>query len=194
MLDVFPDLFGDKISGVALDRGSSGGDQELFKIPRDVGSFDGRPSDEERICHQRIRVVVRGWESTFQPFKDGMSSFAVDQTFLHEHQLGLIAVAWTHVLQVLQDLITVAVFLVTKLITGKSQDNELLAKLVGECVHLGVIPGGRASQGGDVLDEDGFAFEHVHLQLGSGKTAAGESLSRQVIKGLEGGACKAHHD
>ena len=55
-------------------------------------------------------------------------------------------------------------------------------------------PGGRASQGGDVLDEDGFAFEHVHLQLGSGKTAAGESLSRQVIKGLEGGACKAHHD
>ena len=26
------------------------------------------------------------------------------------------------------------------LITGKSQDNELLAELVGECVHLGVIP------------------------------------------------------
>ena len=58
MLDVFPDLFGDKISGVALDRGSSGGDQELLKIPRNVGSFDGRPSDEERIGHQRIRVVA----------------------------------------------------------------------------------------------------------------------------------------
>jgi len=49
MLNVFPNLFGDKISGVALDRGSSGGDQELFKIPRDVGSFDGRPSNEEGI-------------------------------------------------------------------------------------------------------------------------------------------------
>jgi len=123
-----------------------------------------------------------------------MRSFAVDQTFFHEHQLGLVTVARSNVLQVLQNLITIAVLLMTKLITGKSQDNELLAKLVGECVHLGVIPGGRASQGGDVLDEDGFALEHVHLQLGSRKTTASQSLCRQVIKGLEGGACKAHHD
>ena len=53
-----------------------------------------------------------------------MSSFAVDQTFLHEHQLWLIPVAWAHVLQVLQNLITVAILLVTKLEKKFFETNE----------------------------------------------------------------------
>jgi len=63
------------------------------------------------------------------------------------------------VLQVLQYFIPVAVLLVAKLIAGESQDNK-----------LEIIPASRASQRGDVLDEDGFSLEHVHLQLGSRKT------------------------
>jgi len=74
------------------------------------------------------------------------------------------------VLQVLQYFIAVAVLLVAKLIAGKSQDNKLLTEFIGERVHLEIIPASRASQRGDVLDEDGFSLEHVHLQLGSRKT------------------------
>jgi len=169
-------------------------DEELLKVPRDVRPFDGRPGDEEGIRHQGNRVVVRGWKSGFQPIENRMRSFAIHNTLLHKNQFRLVSVAWSDVLQVLKNLISVAVLLMTKLITGKSQDNKLLAKLVGKRVHLGVIPGGRASQRGDVLDEDDFPLKHVHLQLGSGETATCQRLCRQVVKGLEGGPRQAHHD
>jgi len=123
-----------------------------------------------------------------------MGSFSVHDTFLHKHHFRLKTVAGPYVLQIGQDFVAVAVFLMAELIAGKSQDNKLLAVLVSESVHLGVIPGGRASQRGDVLDEDDFPLKHVHLQLGSGETATCQRLCRQVVKGLEGGPRQAHHD
>jgi len=108
---------------------------------------------------------MRCRKSGFKPIKDGVRSFAIHQTFLHKNQLRLETVARSDVFQILEDFVTVAVFLMTKLIAGKSQDNELFAKLVGESVHLGVIPGGRASQRGDILNENYFALEHFHVQV-----------------------------
>lgn len=123
-----------------------------------------------------------------------MRSFAIDDALLHQHEFGFISTAGANMAKVLKDLVAVAVLLVTKLIAGKSQDNELLAELIGKCVHLGVIPGSCASQRGDVLDEDSFALEHVHLQLGSRKSAASQSLRRQVVERLEGGPSQEHHN
>lgn len=47
-----------------------------------------------------------------------------------------------------------------ELVAGHSQDNEPLAGIPRvELVHLGVIPGGRASERRDVLNEDNFALQ-----------------------------------
>jgi len=101
-----------------------------------------------------------------------MGSFSVHDTFLHKHHFRLKTVAGPYVLQIGQDFVAVAVFLMAELIAGKSQDNKLLAVLVNESVHLGVIPGGRASQRGDVLDKNRFPFEHVHLEVGGREPTA----------------------
>jgi len=193
LVNVLPDFFRDKAPWVTLDRCAGGRDQELFKVPRNVGAFDGSPSDEQRICHKWLRVVMRSWESRFEPIKNRMGSFSIHQAFLHKHQLWFVTLPWSDMFQILQNLIPIPVFLMAKLIAGKTQDNELLAKLIGKCVHLEVIPGGRASQRSDVLNKDGFALEHIHLQLGSRESAARQRLSRQVIKGLEGRSRQAHH-
>ena len=42
----------------------------------------------------------------------------------------------------------------TKLIAGKRQDGQPVSEPVDKLVHLGVIPGGRASQRGHVFDEN----------------------------------------
>lgn len=63
MIDVFANFLGDEVPRVSFDRGSGRRDEELLEIPRNVGSLDGRPSDEKRIGHQRVGVVMRCWES-----------------------------------------------------------------------------------------------------------------------------------
>lgn len=47
-----------------------------------------------------------------------------------------------------------------ELVAGHSQDNEPLAGVpLMELVHLGVIPGGGASERRHILNEDHFALE-----------------------------------
>lgn len=47
-----------------------------------------------------------------------------------------------------------------ELVAGYSQDHKPLAGVaLVELVHLGVIPGGRTSEGRDILDEDDFALQ-----------------------------------
>jgi len=193
MIDVFSYLLRNKVPRVTLDRRPRRRNQKLFKVPRDVRSFHGGPGDEERVGHQRIRVVMRRWEGGFKPIKDGMRSLSVDNAFLHEYQFRLVTITRADVLQILQNFIAVPVLLVAELIAGKSQDNKLLAELISKRVHLGIIPGGRASQRGNVLDEDSFALEHIHFQFRSGKAAAGQSFRRQVKEGLEGCTSQEHH-
>lgn len=172
MVDVRTDFLRDETPGVTFHRRSSGGDQKLFKVPGNVRAFDGGPSNEQWIRHQRVRVVVRCRQRRFQPIKNRMSSFTVHDTFLHKHQFRLITVPGPYVLQIRQDFVAVPVLLMAELIAGKSQDNKLLAELVSESVHLGVIPGGRASQRGYVLDKNRFPFKHVHLELRGREPAA----------------------
>lgn len=47
-----------------------------------------------------------------------------------------------------------------ELVAGHAQDHEPLAGVpLVELVHLGVIPGGRTSEGRHILDEDNFALQ-----------------------------------
>lgn len=63
-------------------------------------------------------------------------------------------------------------YLMAELVAGHSQDNEPLASVaLVELVHLGVIPGGRASERRDVLNED-------HLAPQAGEI---ERFSRQQV-------------
>lgn len=53
-----------------------------------------------------------------------------------------------------------------ELVAGNSQDNKTLAGVpLVELVHLGVIPGGRASERRDILNE-----HHLALQTGELKS------------------------
>lgn len=53
----------------------------------------------------------------------------------------------------------------TELVAGHPQDNESPAGVtLVELVHLGVIPGGRASERRDVLNEDHFAPQRREIQ------------------------------
>lgn len=56
-----------------------------------------------------------------------------------------------------------------ELITGNSQDHEPLAGVaLVELVHLGVIPGGRASERRHILYEDNFPLQDREIEYFSG--------------------------
>ena len=48
-------------------------------------------------------------------------------------------------------------YLVSKLVAGKCQDNQSIPKEVNEFIQLDIVPDSRASQRGNILNEDHFA-------------------------------------
>lgn len=53
----------------------------------------------------------------------------------------------------------------SELIAGHSQNHKPLAGVpIMELVHLGVIPGGRTSEGSDVLDKHHLALERGEIE------------------------------
>lgn len=59
-LDVSINLTGEEVPGVAFDWGAIGGDEELLKVPGDVGSLDGFPDEKLWVSHQVLGVVAGG--------------------------------------------------------------------------------------------------------------------------------------
>lgn len=67
-----------------------------------------------------------------------------------------------------------------ELVAGSPQDDEPLAGVaLVQLVHLGVIPGGRASEGRDVLDED-----HLPPQGGEIQRPPLQQVGRELVEGF----------
>ena len=71
-----------------------------------------------------------------------------------------------------------------ELVAGNPQDHQPLGSvLVVELVHLGVIPGGRASEGCDVLNENNFT-----LEAGEAERLSGDKVGGQLVE-ITAGHC-----
>lgn len=86
-------------------------DQELLEVPRDVGPVDGAPDEESGVLHEAAGLVVGVGQFVFQIGKDRVRVCSVDVTLLKDGEVGLEPIAWTDVLQGLQDLTVGAVLL-----------------------------------------------------------------------------------
>jgi len=84
--------------------------------------------------------------------------------------LGFEPVAWSDVLERVENLLSAGVLLVAKLVCGKTQDHQLVRVLLAELVNLREVPDRCASEGGGVLDEDHLPLvlrhrDHVSIEL-----------------------------
>ena len=55
------------------------------------------------------------------------------------------SIAWPNVFESVDDLLARSIFLMTKLVAWKSQDDQLVSVLLAEFVHLREVTDGRAS-------------------------------------------------
>merc|ERR1712004_652157 len=86
-----------------------------------------------------------------------------NQVDLVEHvPLELEAVAGSHVLQKVDDLLPAAVLLVPKLIRREGEDGQVVRELLAQFIHLREVTDGCASQGGRVLHKNHLAFVFLH--------------------------------
>lgn len=134
--DVVGDVFGEKVAWISFDGISFGVDEELLKVPRDVGSGHWAPNDTSGITHQRNSVVTGRWQLLPEPLKDGVGVCSVDHDFLHEQGFGLEAVARSDVMKIESNFFAIAVLLMTELIARESQDDEAIAEALQQLVHL----------------------------------------------------------
>jgi len=134
--DVVGDVFGEKVAWISFDGISFGVDEELFKVPGDVGSGHRAPNDASRITHQRNSVVTGRWQLFSEPLEDGMGVGSVDHDFLHEQGFGLETVARSEVMKIESDFFAVAVLLMPELIARECQDDEAIAEALQQLVHL----------------------------------------------------------
>lgn len=86
-------------------------DQELLKVPRNVIPVDGTPNEESGVLHEGAGLVVGVGQFVFQIGKDWVRVCSIDITLLKDGEVGLEPIAWTDVLQGLQDLTIGAVLL-----------------------------------------------------------------------------------
>ena len=157
----------DRVEGLAvpLHRPTRTVDQELFKVPANVGALHRLPDDELGVAHEALGVVGRQRQRLLQPGEDGMFAVAVHLDLVEHVEVGLVVVSRPHVLQRVEDLLAVGVLLMAELVAGEGQDLESVAELLLELVKLGEVPRGRASQRRRVLDQHHFALQMREREL-----------------------------
>lgn len=77
-------------------------------------------------------------------------------------RLKLEAIPRAHVLQYLDKVGLVSIRLVAKLVADEAEHRNLIAILIGQGIHCLEVPGRRASQGGNVDNQDGLALVRTH--------------------------------
>lgn len=98
-------------SAVSLEGVPLRGDEELLKVPGDVGPADGTPGQKPGVLHEGVWVVVWIGELVFQVGKDRVCVCSVDVALLKDGEVGPEAAARTHMLQGIHYLIIGAVLL-----------------------------------------------------------------------------------
>ena len=110
-MNVGLDVNGGELFAVSFKGLSLRPDEEFLKVPRDVRPVDGTPDQKFGVLHEGVGVVVWIGELVFEIGEDWMRVCSVDFTLLEDREVGLIATAWTHMLQGIQDLAVGAVLL-----------------------------------------------------------------------------------
>lgn len=164
-MDVWLNLDGLERFAVAFERLSIRPDEKLLKIPANIRSADRAPYDEFGIFHQGRSIVTRNGQLLLQEGKDRVCANTIDITLLEQGEIWLKAPSRTHILQRIEYLFIMTVFLEAKLVTREAQHHEAVGVAALELVKLGEIPGGRASEGSQVLDQDHLASVDVEVQL-----------------------------
>jgi len=113
-----------------------GVNEKLFKVPPNVGALDRLPDDKLGISHQTVAVVRRQRQVSLQPSKYLVFSFTVGSNLIEHDGLGLEPVARPDVSQGIDNLLAIRILLMPKLVCGEGQNDQLIAVLLAEIIHL----------------------------------------------------------
>merc|ERR1719261_189067 len=197
LLDVRGNIGRRVVAAEALDDLAVLADEELFEVPGNVGARHRRPKrhrgrvegaarEDERVVvvapvalAVALAVVEGDGLGLLHPLEDRQLASAVDLGAREKLALELEAVAGAHVLQSVDELIVALIRLVTELIAGDSEDGDLVAELVDQCVHGSEVTGRGASERRHVLDENDLALVVTETLL----AAANEGELEVVCRG-----------
>ena len=194
LVDVWADLFVLELGAVPLHRLTVLVDQELLEVPSNVCAADRAPLHGHAIGLDVVdeivtrATVVIGWlgQRALEELPQGFLVRTVHHALGHQRKLGLIAISWAHVLQVVKELEVGVVALVSKLVTRKTKDDQLVAVLLSQGIQLNEVPDRRASLCCNVVDQDNLAFVLGEVVLralsGRGTGAAAKGLALEVVE------------
>jgi len=142
-----------KLGAEALDRIALLVEQELLKIPHDVGRIARRPHDlEARLLHAHRLVRLDGKarvrahrQRKAKELEDVVRAGTVHLELLRQRELGDVAVARPARPEAAVDLLLVEILLRAELVARARDDRETLAESVEKRVQLSVVSRGRAS-------------------------------------------------
>jgi len=122
-----------------------GVNEELFKVPPDVGALDWLPNDELGIAHQTVAVVRRQRQVRLEPSEYFVFSLTVGSNLIKHDALWLEPVARPDVFQGIHNFLAIRILLMPKLVCGEGENDQLIAVLLAEIIHLREVTDGRAS-------------------------------------------------
>ncbi len=139
---------------------------------RNVGFDVGGDGDDSVLAHQKLSIEIPGWISGTRfgleklPHLRGVAAQDVSQ--LHEYAGKFLLGSK------LCNGCVVPVFLPSKLLAGKGQNDELVPVFLPERLELCVFAPGCASSGGNVGGIDDLAAAVFHVQSGAVAFGGGE--------------------
>jgi len=145
LVDVGRDVAGLELFGVALEWFSCLVHQELFKVPGNVRPLDGLPDDELGVGHHADPVVWGQGHLALQPREHLVFPLPIHQDLVEHDAFWLKSISRPDILEGIENLNAVRVFLVAKLVGWEWQNHQLVSVLLAEFVHLREVTGGRSS-------------------------------------------------
>jgi len=162
LLNVSSNILCWELGAVAFHRDAFLIDKELFKVPDDISAHQGTPQNSEIgvhnvLCSLAANVITWKRKLAFEESENGVLATSIDVDLAKHLEIGLIAIAGSHVLECVQHLKLLLICLVAELVAGETKNCQRLSEFVSEVIHLSEIPHCRASQSRDILDEHHLA-------------------------------------
>jgi len=167
-------------AGVTLDEVTFLVEKELLEIPGDVVPGNGCPSGhgsaveattgENESIHIVAAValvitsrILGDLDGLTHPLEKRVSGSTVDVHFGEEITTELEALSGANVLKSVQNVVVILVGLVTELVAKNTQDGHIRPGGVHDVLHRGEVRRGRASQSGNILDQNDLALVGIKL-------------------------------
>lgn len=108
-----------------------------------------------------------------------MLILTIHVTLLDKGKGGLESTPRADILETVQDLLILAVLLVSKLVAGEAKNHQAPGKAALQLVEVGEVPGGCSSERGHILNQHCPASECVEIYL-----LPIQADSSEVVEGL----------